>query len=92
MFADLANPTAWTLIFTTWQGKETPPEDNPNALWGAYGYTDEKDVMRTTMTVVETPQSADNLWIGFTDMTGQGGTLNIVWDNQRAHVPIELAN
>ena len=92
MFADLSNPTAWTLIFTTWQGKETFREDNPNALWGAYGYTDEKDVMRTTMTVDETPRSADNLWIGFTDMAGQGGTLNIIWDNQRAHVPIELAN
>ena len=92
MFADLSNSTRWILIFSTWAGKETPREDNPNALWGAYGYTDEKDVMRTTMSVAETSMSADNLWIGFTDMTQQGGTLNVVWDNQRAYVPVELAN
>ena len=51
MFADLADPTAWTLIFSTWGVKQTFTEDNPNALWGAYGYDDSKDVMRTTMSV-----------------------------------------
>lgn len=92
MFADLANPTAWTLIFTTWGVKDDFREDNPNALWGAYGYTDEKDVMRTTMSVEAVDFSADQLIIGFTDVAQQGGTMYFLWDNQIARVSVELAN
>ena len=92
IFVDLADPTAWTLIFTTWAGKEDPREDNPNALWGAYGYTDEKDVMRTTMTVSTVDLSLDNLFVGFMNMSQQGGEFFILWDNQRAGVELELAN
>ena len=91
MFADLADPTAWTLIFTTWGVKQTFTEDNPNALWGAYGYDDSKDVMRTTMSVETVDWSMDQLQIGFLDMTSQGGALYVHWDDQLATVPIELA-
>jgi hypothetical protein len=41
----------WTLIFSTWGVKQTFREANPDALWGSYGYTDERDVLRTTMSV-----------------------------------------
>ena len=92
MFVDLADPTAWTLIFTTWSGNEDPRADDTNALWGAYGYTDEKDVMRATMTVNTVDLSLDNLFVGFMDMTQQGGEFFILWDNQRAGVELELAN
>ena len=92
MFADLADPTAWTLIFTTWGVKQTFTEDNPNALWGAYGYDDSKDVMRTTMSVETIDWSMDQLQVGFVDMTQQDGTFYVNWDNQLATVPIELAN
>ena len=34
MFADLSNPTAWTLIFTTWGVKQTFREDNPQRAVG----------------------------------------------------------
>ena len=92
MFADLADPTAWTLIFSTWGVKQTFTEDNPNALWGAYGYDDSKDVMRTTMSVESVGYSMDQLQVGFVDMTSQGGAMYFVWDNQLATVPVELAN
>ncbi|HIM14141.1 MAG TPA: DUF2911 domain-containing protein, partial [Acidobacteria bacterium] len=92
IFADLANPTAWELIFTTWGVKEDFREENPNALWGAYGYTDEKDVMRTTMSVQTLDYSMDQLAIGFTDMAQQGGNFYVIWDNQLATAPVELAN
>lgn len=92
MFADLANPTAWTLIFTTWGVKQQFREDNPNALWGAYGYDDTKDVMRTTMSVETVEYSMDQLQVGFVDMTQQGGAMYVLWDNQLATVPIQLAN
>ena len=92
MFADLSNPTAWELIFTTWGVKDDFREDNPNALWGAYGYTSEKDVMRTTMQAMTVEFSADQLVIGFQDVTQQGGTMLMLWDNQLAIVSVELAN
>lgn len=92
MFADLADPAAWTLIFTTWGVKQTFREDNPNALWGAYGYDDSKDVMRTTMSVETVDYSMDQLQIGFVEMTSQGGALYVLWDNQLATVPVALAN
>lgn len=91
LFADLSDPEAWTLIFTTWGVKQTFTEDNPNALWGAYGYDDSKDVMRTTMSVEMVDRSLDQLQIGFLDMTSQGGALYVHWDDQLATVPIELA-
>ena len=91
MFADLSDAEAWTLIFTTWGVKQDFREDNPNALWGAYGYDDSKDVMRTTMSVETVDRSMDQLQIGFLDMTSQGGALYVHWDDQLATVPIELA-
>ena len=92
MFADLANPTAWELIFTTWGVKQAFREDNPNALWGAYGYDDSKDVMRTTLSVDTANDRADQLIVGFRNMNQQGGELYIYWDNQFATVPIQVAN
>jgi len=92
MFADLADPTAWRLIFTTWGVKQTFTEDNPNALWGAYGYDDSKDVLRTAMSVETVEYSMDQLQIGFVGMTSPGGAMYFLWDNQLASVPVELAN
>ena len=92
MFADLSDPSAWTLIFTTCEVMQTFGEDNPNALWGAYGYDDSRDVMRTTMSVEAAGRSLDQLQIGFLDMTRQGGTMYVHWDDQLATVSIELAD
>ncbi len=92
MFADLANPTEWTLIFATWGVKQAFREDNPNALWGAYGYDDSRDVMRTTMSAETVSDRADQLIIGFRNMTQQGGEMYVYWDNQFATVSVELAN
>jgi len=81
MFAELG-ASEWTLIFSTYGAKETFREETSNALWGAYGYTPERDVLRTTMRVDTHPVSADQLTIMFTDMTQQGGALTIWWDDQ----------
>ena len=92
MFADLADPSAWTLIFTTWGVMQTFGDDNPDVLWGAYGYDDSRDVMRTTMSVETAGRSLDQLQIGFFDMTQQGGTIYVHWDDQLATVSVELAD
>ena len=87
IFADLADPKAWTLVFSTLAPKHNFREETENAVWGGYGYTDDLDVLRATMTVSEHPVSADQLIVTFTDMTQQGGNLTIWFSNQIATVP-----
>jgi len=90
MFADLT-ANEWTLVFSTLGPKQTFREETPNTVWGAYGYTDDLDVLRTSMTVSEHPVSADQLIVTFTDVTETGGNLTIWWDNQIATTPFEVA-
>ena len=90
MFAELS-PSEWTLIFSTYGVKQSFREDTPNTLWGSYGYTPDRDVLRTAMQVSSHPASADQLTIMFTDMTQQGGNLTIWWDDQLATVAFTVA-
>jgi hypothetical protein len=90
IFADLEEDE-WTLIFTTWGVKQTTPEINPNALWGAYGYTDERDVLRTAMSVETVDRAADQLIITFTNMTQEGGDFTVWFDDQLATTPFTVA-
>ncbi len=90
IFADLEEDE-WTLIFSTWGVKGDFQEANPNALWGSYGYTDERDVLRTAMSVQTIARSAEQLIITFTDMTQEGGDFTIWFDDQLATVPFRVA-
>jgi hypothetical protein len=90
IFADLSEDS-WTLIFSDWGARASFQEDNPDAIWGAYGYTPDRDVLRTTMDVATHPVSADQLIITFTDMTQEGGNFTIWWDNQIATAPFSVA-
>jgi hypothetical protein len=90
IFAEL-DEDEWTLIFSTWDVKETLRERNPNALWGSYGYTDERDVLRTPMSVQTIARKADQLVITFTDMTEQGGDFTVWFDDQLAVAPFTVA-
>ncbi len=90
IFAELEED-AWTLIFSNWGVKQTFQEANPNALWGSYGYTDERDVLRTPMSVQTIARSADQLIITFTNMTQRGGDFTIWFDDQLATVPFSVA-
>ena len=83
VFAELAE-NEWTLVFSNWGAKEGFREENPDALWGSYDYTPDRDVLRTTMPVTTHPVSAEQLIIAFTDMTLEGGSLTIWWDDQIA--------
>ena len=90
MFVDLS-PDRWTLVFSTLGAKQSFEEETPNAVWGAYGYTDGLDVLRAPMTVAQHPVSADQLVVTFTDMTQQGGNITVWWDNQIATIPFRVA-
>ena len=90
IFADL-KPGEWTLAFSNYGAKQTPREDTPSTIWGAYGYTPDMDVLRTTLQVTTHPVSAGQLIVTFTDMTQQGGNFTIWWDSQIATTAFTVA-
>lgn len=63
----------WTLIFSSLVD-----------TWGAYGYNEEKDVVRTTGTVstLETPQEAFSVYF-------KGDNLHIAWDTTLVTFSVE---
>src|SRR5260221_12955429 len=48
LFIDL-KPSQWTLIVSSWAAQAKVDPQDKTALWGAYGYTPEKDVARVPM-------------------------------------------
>jgi len=86
VFVDLKDK-AWTLIFSSWPAQANYDPKNTKALWGAYGYTPDRDVLRTAMKLGTLPFSMDQFTIAFVDMTPGGGTLTMMWDTTLATVP-----
>jgi hypothetical protein len=80
---------AWTLVFSSWPAQEKYDLKNKEALWGSYGYTPDKDVLRAAMKVGTLPFSMDQFTIAFVDMTGDGGTLAMMWDKTIATAPFK---
>jgi predicted transcriptional regulator YdeE len=75
---------AWTLIFSSWPAQDKYDQNNKDALWGAYGYTPDKDVVRAAMKVETLPFSMDQFTIAFIDVTIDGGKLAMMWDKTMA--------
>jgi len=55
LFIDLKSPREWTLIVSNWAAQTKFDPQNKTALWGAYGYTPDKDVARFPMKVDALP-------------------------------------
>src|SRR5438445_11757539 len=89
MFIDL-KPNNWTLIVSRWEAQKTFDENNKAQLFGAFGYTPDKDVVRAPMTLAALPFSVDQLTWEFVDMTDAGGKLAIMWDKNIATVPFKV--
>ncbi|MCY4574519.1 MAG: DUF2911 domain-containing protein [Gemmatimonadetes bacterium] len=90
LFADLSEDE-WTLIISNWGASDSFPVNDPDQLWGAYGYTDDRDVLRATMSVQTVEMTSDQLVIFFTNMTADGGTFAVWWGDQVAMTPFSLA-
>jgi hypothetical protein len=91
LFIDL-EPEAWTLIVSNWQPQRVFNPDNRDELWGAFGYTPAKDVVRARMTRTTLPFSMDQLTWSFIDMSDKGGRLAIMWDTVMAAVPFTIVD
>ena len=90
LFIDLAPNDRWTLIVSSWPAQTTYDENNRAALWGAYDYSPDKDVVRTPMQVERLSHSFEQLSWQFLDMTEKGGRLAIVWDRKLGSVPFTV--
>lgn len=77
---------SWTFILSTWSVQLSYDYENTSALWGAYEYTPDKDVVRESMTVSREQPSFDQLSWQFIDMNDDEGSLVLLWDTIRATV------
>jgi len=89
LFIDL-KPGNWTLIVSTWPAQSTYDPRNTAALWGSFGCTPARDVVRAPMTLGTLPVAVDQLTWDFADMSDAGGKLAIMWDKVIATVPFTV--
>lgn len=90
LFIDLSD-TVWTFIVSTWPAQESYDYENREALFGAFEYTDDRDVLRTPMELETLPVAFDQLSWQFLDMTASGGRLALIWDTRMASVAFTVA-
>ena len=91
LFIDLKGPSEWTLIVSRWAAQEKFDPQNKDALWGAYGYTPDKDVVRVPMKVDTLPFTVDELTWTFVDMTNDSGKIALIWGKSMASTPFRAA-
>lgn len=89
LFIDL-KPAHWTLIVSNWAAQTRYDPNNKEALWGAFNYTPDKDVLRAPMTLATLPVSMDQLSWAFTNMSERGGNLTLMWDTVMASTPFKV--
>ena len=89
LFIDL-KPAQWTLIVSSWAAQAKFDPQDKTALWGAYGYTPDKDVVRAPMKLETLPHAIEQLTWEFVDMSDAGGSLAIMWDKTMASVPFKV--
>jgi hypothetical protein len=86
LFIDLKLP-AWTLIISSWPAQPKYDPKDKTALWGAYGYTPDKDVARVSMRIEKLPFDIDQLTWAFLDMKNDDGRLALMWGSTLASTP-----
>jgi hypothetical protein len=89
LFIDLKGPTEWTLIVSSWGAQQKFDPKDKSALWGAYGYTPDKDVARVAMKVETLPFAVEQLTWSFLDMTADSGRLALMWGKTMASAPFK---
>lgn len=83
LFVDLKS-SGWTLIVSSWPAQSKFDPQDKTALWGAYGYTPDKDVARIPMKLETLPFAVEQLTWSFLDMTNTGGRVAIMWGRSMA--------
>lgn len=89
LFIDVKGPRDWTLIVSSWGAQSRFDQNDKTALWGAYGYTPEKDIARVAMKIETLPFSVEQLTWAFLDVTTDGGRIAISWAKTMASAPFK---
>ena len=89
LFIDLKERN-WTFIVSDWQPQQRFNPGEKTKLWGAFGYTKDKDVVRAPMTLTTLPYVTEELTWEFLDMSAAGGTLAFRRDNIMATVAFTI--
>ena len=89
LFIDLRERN-WTFIVSDWQPQQRFNPGDKTKLWGSFGYTKDKDVVRAPMTLTTLPYVTEELTWEFIDMSDAGGTLAFRWDNIMATVAFAI--
>src|SRR5262245_46826294 len=92
LFIDLNGPTQWTLIISRWGAQLKFDPNDKNALWGAYGYTADKDVARIPMRIENLPFGVEQLTWSFLDMTTDTGRIALMWGRTLASVSFKAGS
>lgn len=91
LFIDLSDE-GWTFILSSWPAQETYDYENREALFGAFEYTDDRDVLRAPMKLETLPAAFEQLSWQFLDVTERGGRLALLWDTRMASIPFTVAD
>lgn len=90
MFIELKSPTEWTFILSRWPAQLKYDPSNKEALYGAFFYTADRDVLRAPMKVETLPVTIEQLTWSFVDMTADAGRMAIMWDKTMASIPFSV--
>lgn len=74
----------WHLVISRWPAQLTYDYEDKTALWGAYEYTADRDVVRAPMTVSRDRIVYDQLSWQFANIHDGTGTLVLLWDDIQA--------
>lgn len=77
----IPNESEWTFIFQSLK-------DRPQ--WGTYAYDAKNDSARATAKPIATPRPTETFAITLSDLSDQGATLNLYWENIRVPLPIAV--
>jgi hypothetical protein len=91
LFIHLKQPTEWTFIVSRWPAQTKYDPNNKEALYGAFNYTADRDVLRAPMKVDTLPYKVEQLTWEFIDMTPDSGRMAIMWDRSMGSVPFKVA-
>ena len=69
----------WTVILNKVTGQ-----------WGAYSYKEENDLVRVKAKPVKLAQPVETFTIDINDIRDQSATLNLIWENTRVPVKLEV--
>ncbi len=91
LFIEFSAPTQWTYIVSNWAQAQRFNAPVSEGLYGAFGYTPEKDVVRAPMKVEALSHRVEQLTWEFIEMTATGGQMAVRWDRTMASVPFSIA-